>query len=160
MKKGFTLIELLVVVLIIGILSAVALPQYTKAVRKSRLAEARVILRTLVNAEDLYILSTGGTDWTSWDDLDITVPTETKNWTFDQEECIGNGNKIGCGVFAVSKSEPHYQIEYWSMNYDGGPTMNPLAGKLFCVPFNATGTEICKGLGKYDASSDRYVIEP
>ena len=56
MKKGFTLIELLVVVLIIGILASIALPQYTRAVEKSRATEAIQLLGNLANAEWIYFM--------------------------------------------------------------------------------------------------------
>ena len=60
MKKAFTLIELLVVVLIIGILAAVALPQYQKSVEKARLTEALNNIKTIKNNFKLFLLENGG----------------------------------------------------------------------------------------------------
>ena len=105
MPKGFTLIELLVVVLIIGILSAVAMPQYTLAVEKARSAEAFQTLKALADAMELYSLQNGGdmSAFTSssdrWGllDIDIVLPTsghanaqslglkESKNFTYSLE---------------------------------------------------------------------------
>lgn len=86
MKKGFTLIELLVVVLIIGILSAVALPQYQKTVTKAKFTEAITNLKTIAEADKVCQLG-GGTDkWgqCSITDLDITIPgTETDKYCGD-----------------------------------------------------------------------------
>lgn len=52
--KGFSLIELLTVVLIIGILAAVAIPSYTKYIRKSRLSEALSNLTAIDTYEETY----------------------------------------------------------------------------------------------------------
>ncbi len=75
LPKGFTLIELLVVVLIIGILAAVAVPQYQKAVNKSRMAEAKTLIKALSDAQDVYALSHNDCGTRNINDLDISFET-------------------------------------------------------------------------------------
>lgn len=85
LKKGFTLLEVLIVVIIIGILVAIALPQYTTTLEKAKSAEAATNVGSLRTAIDRYWYQNSSTDPTNTDisKLDIDDPNAVTNRLYD-----------------------------------------------------------------------------
>ena len=141
---GFTLIELLVVVLIIGILAAVAMPQYQKAVEKARLTEVITTMSSLEKALNLYLLANGApSSWeafdygTTLDSLDLDFPGRTKNSIY-----IGVGKSPNqYRIFAhLSPSFGGWWIHVDNDRYGGG-----------IIRWEADGTRTCS-----DGSSSKF----
>ena len=141
---GFTLIELLVVVLIIGILAAVAIPQYQKAVFKARATQTLTIFDTLIKAANLYYLA-NGTMPSSMDDMDIELPAINGYYY-----CAGDGTNslFECVVL-------DYKLDLFMIYYPQ-QTYQPICHKICNArPNSPNATNFCASVGTlYEEGKD------
>ena len=154
-KQAFTLIELLVVVLIIGILAAVALPQYQKAVEKSKATQALALLKSVGQAAVTYSMVNGQAP-TKFDELDVDVPA---GWTGKEKavtyakDTRSNGewslqlyvNNKGVGLLMISRLTGKYKgAGFWITNLN---TTAPL--QIFCSERRRNGIVFEQNEGDY-----------
>ena len=150
-RRGFTLIELLVVVLIIGILAAIALPQYQVSVEKTRVAQIVPILRAIQNANELYYL-THGQYTTDKSLLDVGFETP-QGWNI-----IVTTTYVS--AFRNYRGEK-YDIRLY---YNHNGVSKPLAGKLYCTALKGAekAAYLCQSVGKHgthhDVNSYRFFL--
>ena len=152
-KKGFTLIELLVVVLIIGILAAVALPQYQQAVEKSRAAEAVSSISSFRKALEVWKLGNPNIHYRGFTganygvgQLDIDVPAD---WVSDgdDEACSKNFcyDIVVDHITArrVNNSTYKYEIKYWFSS-----------NSQECLAKTSADLKLCKSLSDMSLNDD------
>ncbi len=88
-KSAFSLVEVMVVIVIVGILVAIAIPNYTRTREQAIDREGLSILRLLVSASRQYMLENPGvrlTNLNNWNDVNQQLHTEinTPNWSISR----------------------------------------------------------------------------
>ena len=137
-KGGFTLIELLVVVLIIGILSSIALPQYTKAVEKSRASEAMAFAADWVTAQSIYKMANGNyapaEDGKPSTNLDVTLPTsQVKYFTVADSTATGTPKTATLTLERVGSSTSYtLTVKMDNEDSDGSDTITRTCTGSIC----------------------------
>ena len=153
--KGFTLLELLVVVLIIGILAAIALPQYKMAVTKAKVASILPIMRRWKDALMEYKLQHGNYDALdpsdAGADLGVNWPSDWKNISDDglcQEQAYCYNDYWDCAfgtdngyVWCMGPSFTIIMYQSDESDYED------LAGMMTCESYGTEGDKVCKALG-------------
>ena len=152
-KSGFTLIELLVVVLIIGILAAIALPQYQIAVERSKAAEAFSFGKTIVAEQELYYLINGSYT-RDWNALNISCPGNVVLFSCYTPSFVYTLNDKGVKI--SNNHGQNYSFDFYGQQSDIG------AGNMRCVaspPDDYLASKVCKILsGGKDGNNGYYII--
>ena len=163
-SRGFTLIELLVVVLIIGILAAVAMPQYQLAVDKSKFASNMPLLDAVESAQEAYYLANGQYAET-FDQLDIEIP---KNYAYKKPEGLGGdcwGTKENWGYAHICTNKCYSYISPWTASdafyfrtHNHPNSSGCIGGARTCIMSNVYPSprwrRLCNALGT--ETSQRY----